>query len=416
MEFVQLDKNKYQEFAKNHKYYSLYQNANWGSLKKENGWDYYYVGLKDKDGIKCAALLLRKKVILNLYLFYSPRGYLIDSQDKDLLKKFQNGINDFIKQKSGFMLKIDPNVIYQIRDKEGNIISSLGEKDLDNYKEVGFKHFGFNLNFETMQPRYICRYKIDKTYDSTLSSFSKSTQKNINKAIEMGVKNEIITPDKVDLFVSILKKSATENGYVIRPTWYYKKMLELFPDEVVYFLTYLDVKAYEEYINKNIKNIENEISDLNSKKEKYAHTGSKMKNEIDRLEESKNRFVKLSEGLTSFKNKGNKIYIGALMSVFTGDEGITFISGTDSEYRRFNIKYAYYDAHLKESIKRKKSFVNFYGISGDLNPDSKNYHIYEIKKGYNPEIIELLGEFDLVYNGFKYFIYKIVLKLYKLLK
>ena len=104
------------------------------------------------------------------------------------------------------------------------------------------------------------------------------------------------------------------------------------------------------------------------------------------------------------------------MSLFTGNEGTTFMSGTLSEYKDFYPKYAYYNEHIKESLDRGLKYVNFYGISGNLDKKSKYYGIYEIKKGYNPEITELLGEFDFIVKPFIYKLYKMLLKIYKLKK
>lgn len=104
------------------------------------------------------------------------------------------------------------------------------------------------------------------------------------------------------------------------------------------------------------------------------------------------------------------------MSLFIGDEGITFMSGTSSLYKDFGPKYVFYNEHIKECLKQKKKYCNFYGISSDLNPNSPYYSIYEIKKGFNPEIVELLGEFDYIVDKPAYYLYKIALKFYKLLK
>ena len=51
-----------------------------------------------------------------------------------------------------------------------------------------------------------------------------------------------------------------------------------------------------------------------------------------------------------------------------------------------------------------------------MNPQSPYYSIYEIKKGFNPEIVELLGEFDYIVSPFYYDLYKVALKFYKLFK
>ena len=51
-----------------------------------------------------------------------------------------------------------------------------------------------------------------------------------------------------------------------------------------------------------------------------------------------------------------------------------------------------------------------------MDKNGPYYGIYELKRGFNPEITELIGEFDYVINPFVYYAYKIALKGYKLLK
>ena len=98
------------------------------------------------------------------------------------------------------------------------------------------------------------------------------------------------------------------------------------------------------------------------------------------------------------------------------DECITFMSGIDDDYRKFNPKYAMYNKHIEETIKQKMNYVNFYGIAGIFDKSNPEYKIYELKKGFNTEVIELIGEFDLIINKFYYNLYKVAMKVYKLSK
>lgn len=415
MEFVILNVEEYEMFANKHPNISIYQLSNWGTLKEKNGWKKHLVGLKNNNKIVAATLLLEKKTPVRKSLFYAPRGFLIDATNESLLKEFTKKIIDYIKKNKGFLLKIDPNVIYNIRNNNNEVIKSFGEDAFNNYKKVGFKHFGYNLNFETLQPRFLCRFKLEDTYENTLKTFQKSTRKHLEKINQMGIKTEPIETNQLEEFMKILNIAGDKNDFIVRPLWYYETMKNLFPNNVFYYLTYIDVPAYINYLENNIKNIENELNSLEEKFTKY-NIGDKMKNEKAALEKnlSTNKNL-LDETKIKFKNK-KRINIGALMSVFIGNEGITFMSGTDQNYREFYPKFAYYDQHIKDSLKRNKEYVNFYGISGDLKENSKYYGIYEIKKGFNPEIVELLGEFDYIINKFDYRLYKLALKGYKIAK
>ena len=73
-----------------------FQIQEWANLKAKNGWVAHYVGLKDNKKIVAAALLLAKNVpIVKKKMFYSPRGFLIDYNNYELLKTFTKEIKKY---------------------------------------------------------------------------------------------------------------------------------------------------------------------------------------------------------------------------------------------------------------------------------------------------------------------------------
>ena len=61
--------------------------------------------------------------------FYAPRGFLIDYNNLELLKFFTEELKKYIKKHKGFMLTIDPNVIYRVRSSEGEILNDDKDKN-----------------------------------------------------------------------------------------------------------------------------------------------------------------------------------------------------------------------------------------------------------------------------------------------
>ena len=414
MELKVISEKEYNDYALKNKDISIYQLPEWGKLKATNGWVSHLLGLYDNDSLKGVSLLLQKKLPMGLSLFYAPRGFLFDLNDKELLSIWTENVKKYIKKYHGFMLKVDPNVIYRLYDSEGQNEVYVNKDVIDNFKLNKYKHFGFTKNFETMQPRYLCRFKISGNYEETLNSFSKSTKKNILKLEEMGVHVRRIDINEINNFVNILKSAGEDKDFIIRPASYYKKMVELMPEYVYLYITYIDTKEYLDSVINKKKELVRELDDLVKEMEK-VNVGKKLSDHKEMLErqiKKQDEEIEYAKGLT----KDKTIDIGVLMSLFIGDEGITFMSGTISEYKKFNPKYAYYNEHIKECIKQDKEYCNFYGISGNLDPNSKYYNIYEIKKGYNPEIVELVGEFDLITNRIVYWGYNLALKIYKLFK
>lgn len=415
MELKIISHDEYLKFALNNKYISIYQLPEWGMLKAGTGWISHLVGLFDKDELVGETLLLEKKGPFKQSVFYAPRGFLIDVDNLELLTAFTNELKKYIQKNNGFMLKVDPNVIYATYDENGENKKIVDNQSFINFKNLKYKHLGFTKNFETMQPRFLCRFKLQDDYELTLSTFTKTTRKNIEKTEKMGIKTREIDASEIDLFVSLLQETGNLKNFIVRPASYYKKMYELMPEYIKLYISYIDTNLYYSYLIQEIEICKKELVDIETKM-KSGHVGNKLTTLKSQHEQKLNRLEKELNDASEMRKSADKINIGALMSIFIGNEGITFMSGTNNVYKSFNPKYAFYNEHIKDCLKENKEYCNFYGISGDLNPNSPFYSIYEIKKGFKPEVIELVGEFDLIINPVIYHLYKVALKGYKLLK
>ena len=107
MQLIALTPKQFKEFATKHPQISFHQTKEWGELKQENGWKYHLLGLvDDKKNIKAGCLLLSKMTPIKRNMFYSPRGFLIDYQDFDLLSEFTEKIKEYVKKEKGIFIKI----------------------------------------------------------------------------------------------------------------------------------------------------------------------------------------------------------------------------------------------------------------------------------------------------------------------
>ena len=122
MKFVELTEKEFTAFADNHKYGSFHQNTAWGELKSGTGWITYLVGVKEKDEVVAASLVLSKSTPIKKNMFYAPRGFLIDYSDKKILKFFLDELKEFAKKHNAIFIKFDPYVEYQQRDLNGDIV------------------------------------------------------------------------------------------------------------------------------------------------------------------------------------------------------------------------------------------------------------------------------------------------------
>ena len=49
MKLVILNKTEFKKYADKHPQITFHQTIEWGNLKKSNGWDSYYIGLKENN-------------------------------------------------------------------------------------------------------------------------------------------------------------------------------------------------------------------------------------------------------------------------------------------------------------------------------------------------------------------------------
>ena len=403
MNFKVITENEFREFSNKHKYESFMQTVELGNLKKELGNKVYYVGVSKSNKIVAATLLLEEKTIFDKKTFYAPRGFLIDYNDIEVLSFFTSELKKFIKEKKGFMLTIDPNVIYRVRTSDGELIDNDKVKNdlaISNLKSLGYKHFGFNKYLETIQVRWGYRLQLDKPYEEIKEHFSKSTRKNIDSCYKKGL---LVRKGKIEdlpTMEAIFENTSRRKDFFFRSLEYYQKMYKHMKNLMTIYIAYLDSNVYLENTKKLLEEEKQKNIEID-KKIKSNCVGTKL---LTQKETSDKLLLKYEEELVKAKefkkDYPNGKDIAVLLSMKSGNEYLTLSSGTLEEYKNFTPKYALYDYHIKDAYKMGYKYVNFYGITGDFEKGNKYYGIYEFKKGFNGNVIELIGQFSLKITNF----------------
>ena len=412
MKFTVLKEDEFRKFSQKHDQASFMQTVELANLKK----DYvkskvHYVGVMDKCKVIAGAMLLEDETILKKKKFYSPRGLLVDYHDKKLLEFFTNSLKEYIKEQGGFVLTIDPNVIYRVRSSDGEIIHSekADDETIDNLKSLGYKHYGFNIYLDSLQARWAYRMPLDEDYEIKKSNFSKSTRKNIDSCIKKGLLVREGTINDLEVMTEIFDLTSKRKDFFSRSLAYYKKMYHHMKDLMTIYIAYLDPEVYYEH-TKSLLDQELLNNQEIEKKMQTDQVGNKLLKKKETSDTLLNKYRIELEKAEKFKNdypEGKDI--GCLLSLRSGKEYLTLSSGVLEEYKSFTPKYLMYEHHIKEAYKEGFTYCNFYGITGDFDPNNKYYGIYEFKKGFNGNVIELVGQFELKITGF-YSVYNLLKK------
>jgi len=411
MEFVQLKETEYIEFWENHPNKAFLSSNKIGKLREKSGWKVYFVGIKEKEKILAAAMLLSHKRYFGKYEFYSPRGFLIDFKDKELLAFFTTKVKEFVRKNKGYILRIDPYVIYKERDIDGNIV----EGGVDNSDVVAFLNsLGYRkvpIDIEEQASWMFSLNLEGKTEEDILKEMKQNTRNTIHKAEKYNINIKELTLEELDQFQNIMEETAARKHFSTKSKSYFENMYKLFSDtkEIKYYITELNLKDYIETL-KNEKNEKYEKINILSDSRYNDGTKKNLREDISFLEKR----IKDAEEI---RNKVGKdiITLSGSMFILIQPEIIYLSGGNYEEYMKFNSQYLIQWEMIKYGIAHGFKKHNFYGIPANINTHPKDYGIYEFKRGFNGYVEELIGEFSLPITCY-YYIIDLLNKIKKVIK
>lgn len=412
MNFCELTQDEFREFLDSHPLKSYLQTPEMAKMKEMDGWQSYYVGVKQKNTILCATMMISYNGKMGKY-FNAPRGYLIDYRNKELLAFFTREIKKYVKNKGGYVLKIEPKLFYKERDIDGKIVENgFDNSDIYNHLlKLGYKHGGFYTKLELdKQVRWAFILDIkNKTEEEVFSKFKPNTRNIIRKAMKNSIKIKELKYEELEDFKELVESSGSRKHFHSRNIEYYQKMFNLFKpkNEIKFLVAQINFDEYilnnqkekEEYINKiNKLNLQKD----NSKKKEYEIQIKNIDEKINSAQLLKDKY-------------GNNPTIAGGMFMLYGKEIVYLYSGSRSEFLRYQAQFLIQWEIIKYGIKNNYEIHNFYGINGNFTKDDERFGVYTFKKGFGGTVVEYIGDFDLVTNYGKYFLHKIINKMKKIM-
>ena len=390
-----LDKKEYNKFVSNYSMASFMQEYNWANIK--DNWGHYHCGLYRDDKLVGVCLILIKKIIKNLNMFYIPRGYLIDFNNYEDLKEMTNNIKKLAKNNNAYMVKIDPNFCISDESFKNEEVEHNYSEDYEiknnNLIKLGFKNTGLHKEFsKNLQPQFnvfapICdknsniltEENILKTYKSKFKYYLGTFHK------KRGVFFEISNNEKdLDKFIELLRMTEKKQNINLRSKEYFKKILDNFKDRVYLFFGNIDLNRYLNFLNEN-----------NGKEEEIK--------EVKLLIKEHGNIMTLSTGLLLLPN--NKKGIRTSEYLYAGNSTLL---------NKLNISAGLVFEMIKFSMDNNCHYCNLGGVDGNLND-----HLTIFKQKFNGRIMIFSGEYDLptsiIYYPIKLF-YPLLLKIYRKIK
>lgn len=405
MKFVKnIEEKEYKDFFNKSKFSTILQTYEWGQfcIKGKNQTP-YYVGVKNEKGkLLCTALLLKRKLPFNKCSFYAPRGYNIDFNNQELLSFFTKELIKFMKEEKAISITIDPEVMYQELDNSANVIPN-GKNNFAIHEyllKLGYKHAGFNKLYENEQPRYTFIIDLNDDYQSKMN---KTFLKNTRKAIKYGVEFYVGNESDLVHFNELYKKTAERDDFTGYSDEYYINFYKIFKKNNM-----TDIFLCKIFPNKVIEVIEKDLDEVNNDLKKDPN------NEVAKKRQE-NMLTDIAF-YSQFK-KEQEIIVSAHIMAYYQDKVVALYAGSDRDFYLTCANSYIYTEKFDYVKEQGYKSVDLFGVAGDPNTKHKNLAgIYEFKRKLGADLIEFIGQYDLIGNKFYYNFFKFTIPVYRKLK
>lgn len=417
MNLIELSKEEFIEFSKNYPYSLFFQSPYWIEIKKFNNWNGTMIGMKKENKIIAATVILTKNIKgINKKMSYAPRGFLLDYQDEKLLEKFTQEIKEYCKKNNILFLKVNPYIKYQEHDIDGNIIENTkNDKLIQKLTELGYIHQGFYITMDEkkdLEPRWLSVLELEnKTTDEILKEMRTTTRWSIRNSEKNCLRVIECSRDDLKEFKLLMKHTAERREFIDRPLSYYQNMYDVLSKEDLIKVLLVEIN-FKELLEKTTKEKEELLEKIERSKD-----NPKKQNQLKELTQELTSFDKRIESLLEYQKKygDTKIIAGGLYMLY-GRQLVYLLGASYKEFMKYNSQYLLQWQMINYAKEHNYQTFNFYGIDGDFSKESKNYGLFDFKRGFSACVVELIGEFDLVINKPLYHLYKLTFKTYKILK
>ena len=387
MHLKDLTIDEFTSFASTHPLSSYYQTFNYALLKAESNYEYDLIGMVDhNNNILAASLILFKPIGIMCKYGYAPRGFLIDYNNEYLVSTFTDLLKKHYYEKSVIFIKVNPNI--KIGKIDTNSFATTYNENANiryTLENNSYKKLKDNLYFEAQLPRFNAIIDLKK-YNS--EELNKNTKNKIKKGIRKGLVLKKYSKEYLDIFYNLIKNKKDTNEF------YYRDYFTSFSKNDSIDLFLVSVNYYDYLQNSQyLYDIEQEKNTRLNEKLIYKNSekaiNSKMSSDKTLLT-YKNDIVEATNGM----NKED-IYIAGALVIRHNDTASIVLSGYDINYKRFAPNY-FLHYSLIEYYKNDFNYLDLNGVVGDFTNNNPYSGLNRFKLGFNPDIYEYIGEYDLI--------------------
>ena len=380
-----ISKTEFENYIKKQENTHFMYSTAWGEFEKVTTFTSpHYLGLvNDENDIIAATLLLEEYLPLNCSNLYAPRGFIIDYNEKSILKTFVSKLKDFARTKNATSIRINPPLVV-----EDNIVQTL--------KELNFKR---NSNIKLLE----YTYRLDLT----------KSQKELEKNYSDEVKEHLLRTEKYDVellpaSIKELEEFFTLNKNINRD--YYETLYDIFSNDDNTKIRLLLGKLH---ITKTIKILEKELVRVNNQIAiiPIDNLDQTSKARLTSLRKQKDNITSDLKTFKSYKLEyGNSLTISAALMMEHKNTVWTISEANHKVLEEITLTSRLYN----EYIKYYKN--NSFNLFNQLSPLESNQSFNELKKEFGGEFTEYIGDYILIINPIMYFMQNKIIPIFNKFK
>ncbi|MBE6144953.1 MAG: aminoacyltransferase [Firmicutes bacterium] len=414
MYIKELTNEEFNSFSNSFKDKSIYQTSEYAEIMKKQEYHTILVGLMDDTKILAASLILVERRN-NFKYAYAPRGFLLDYSNYHLLEAFTFELKKFLGKMDIVAIKLSPMIIKNIYNSKGELIeeNSNFNSIYENLKGLDYYHYGYNNFFESHKPRYEGILDIKKNYLLLFRNIKKEFRTKIRSAEKKGI--SIIQGNKEEL--NYLIKQVNKK-YPRNENYFYDTYDAFSTRNMIdYYYAKLDTKTYLEVSKKQFEQAEANNNKINNEVIKNAGKNSSklLSKKIDSdnlLSVSRTQLVKATNLL---RDLPEGVVIATSLVIRHQDQVFMFMDGFDSEFKSINAKHLLMWKLIEKYSRLGFTKFNLGGMTNIQVKHKKYDGLNEFKQNFNSNIIEYIGDLELITNNTLYFMYKKSLQIKRIL-
>lgn len=394
---ITLTEKEHDQFVKTHDRGDLLQLSSWADVKRQNGWFAERVAVANDGMTSGVALLLFKRVPkLPFTLCYAPRGFVVDYDDVASLRALTEEAKRVAKANKAIVVKIDPNID---RDEVPGLLTEMSS--------LGFAHKGYGGGFDYAQPRFTMETDLRPSEKDIFGKFHHKFRYNVRLAERKGIVCTEVGRDGLETFADLMRVTGERDGFAIRGLDYFENLYDcLQPDDARLFLTRLEPKLALDQQMATLEKAERDLGKIERSLETET-VEKKRTSLLNRQKQTREQIEKIQAALPELTELHEKYPNGLVLSggllTLAGRRSYYLYGASSNEFREFMPNHLMQWTMMQAAKVSGAERYDFGGVSGSTEPDDEYAGLYAFKSGWGSDLIEKVGEFDLVLNRPLYF-------------